>query len=151
MIYFNQFDPNDDNRGNNTVGLYTQRYPFGSETQEEFDPNLGRHNAFLLVGAYIFVHQTDDVGDVYLLVSYNRQPFNVAQIPMPYNHRNYIVGHIEGRQALVIVEHEGDFYNLYLSDETGVYFSLSLRDLVITHAIDLEKVNHFNSNYIIFK
>ena len=51
-------------------------------------------------------------------------------------------------QALVIVEHnvkgKGRFYNLYLSEETGVYFSLSLRDIVIENDrnihIDLELV-----------
>ena len=52
--------------------------------------------------------------------------------------------HIDEMQALVIVEHEGGFYNLYLSDESGVYFSLSLRDIVVedfyTLRIDLELV-----------
>ena len=49
-------------------------------------------------------------------------------------------------QALVIVEHEGDFYNLYLSDESGIFYSLSLRDIVIETRpnlqIDLELVGH---------
>lgn len=48
---------------------------------------------------------------------------------------------MEERQAMVIVEHAGEFYNLYLSDETGVYYSLSLRDIVIKNAIDLEVVS----------
>ena len=39
--------------------------------------------------------------------------------------------HINEMQALVIVEHVGGFYNLYLSDESGVYYSLSLRDIVV--------------------
>lgn len=143
VIYFNQFDPDDANRENHTVSLYTQRYPYGQETQVEFDPNLGRHEGFLLLGPYIFAQKTEDNEDAHLLVSYNRQPFKAAQIPTPYDHRNYIVSHIEERQALVIVEHEGDFYNLYLSDETGVYYSLSLRDIVINNAIDLERVSRF--------
>ena len=42
---------------------------------------------------------------------------------------------------MVIVEHVGAFYNLYLSDETGVYYSLSLRDIVVKNAIDLEVVS----------
>ena len=141
VIYFNQFDPDDTDRGNHTVSLYTQRYPFGEATQQEFDPNLGRHEGFLLLGPYIFVQKTESNQDAHLLVSYNRQPFQAAKIPTPYDHRNYIVSHIEERQALVIVEHEGEFYNLYLSDETGVYFSLSLRDLVVMSAIDLERVS----------
>ena len=74
MIYFNQFDPNDQDP-EYTVGLYTQHYPYGPSTQEEFDPNLGHHRDFLLVGPYIFVQKTDDDGDSRLLVSYNRQSF----------------------------------------------------------------------------
>ena len=55
------------------------------------------------------------------------------------------MSHIDDMQAMVIVEHEGDFYNLYLSDESGLYFSLSLRDIVIETVnnhlqIDLELV-----------
>ena len=58
---------------------------------------------------------------------------------------SYLVSHIDDMQAMVIVEHEGDFYNLYLSDESGLYFSLSLRDIVIEtvnnrYQIDLELV-----------
>lgn len=41
----------------------------------------------------------------------------------------------------MIIEHEGNFYNLYLSDKTGVYYSLSLRDLVVDFGVDLEKVS----------
>ena len=56
---------------------------------------------------------------------------------------SYLVTHINNVQALVIVEHTGGFYNLYLSDEAGVYYSLSLRDLVVERNpfnIDLELV-----------
>ena len=149
-IYFNQFDPTDTNRGNHTVSLYTQHYPYGPDTQEEFDPNLSRHQDFLLVGPYIFAEKTESNGDAHLLVSYNRQPFNTAQIPTPYHHRNYIVSHINGIQALVIVEHEGGFFNLYLSDVTGVYFSLSLSNIVATFfGIDLERVRK-SLLYILF-
>ena len=46
----------------------------------------------------------------------------------------YLVTHINEMQALVIVEHDTlehvrNFYNLYLSDESGIYYSLSLRDI----------------------
>ena len=66
-------------------------------------------------------------------------------LSLPYS---YLVSHINDMQALVIVEHnvkdKGRFYNLYLSEETGVYFSLSLRDIVIENDrnvhIDLELV-----------
>ena len=48
-------------------------------------------------------------------------------------------------QALVIVEHTNGQFNLYLSDETGLYYSLSLPDIVYNNGvIDLEIVSFFN-------
>ena len=58
------------------------------------------------------------------------------------------MSHIDDMQALVIVEHATGFYNLYLSDESGLYFSLSLTDIVIETLygtrwqIDLELVRY---------
>ena len=44
-------------------------------------------------------------------------------------------------QALVIVQHVNNQFNLYLSEETGQHFSLSLPDLVVANGgIDLELV-----------
>ena len=61
---------------------------------------------------------------------------------VPPSLSSYLVIRINDVQALVIVEHAGGFFNLYLSDESGVYYSLSLRDLVIDsdYNIDLELV-----------
>lgn len=57
--------------------------------------------------------------------------------------QNYIVSHIDRLQAMVIVEHTTGQFNLYLSDATGVYFSLSLPDIVVEQdsGIDLELVS----------
>ena len=57
--------------------------------------------------------------------------------------QSYYVTHINELQALVIVEHASGKYNLYLSDITGEYFSLSLEDLVVVNrrTIDLEVVS----------
>lgn len=57
--------------------------------------------------------------------------------------QSYYVTHINELQALVIVEHASGKYNLYLSDITGEYFSLSLEDLVVVdrRTIDLEVVS----------
>jgi len=42
---------------------------------------------------------------------------------------------------MIIIDHE-NVYNLYLSDETGTYYSLSLEDLVVDgKKIDLEIVS----------
>ena len=61
--------------------------------------------------------------------------------------QGYYVGHINELQALVIVEHVSGQFNLYLSDITGVYFSLSLEDLVVVEnrGIDLERVSNLSS------
>ena len=51
--------------------------------------------------------------------------------------------HINTLQALVIVQHGSGQFNLYLSDTTGVDYSLSLRDIVVdlsNPSIDLELV-----------
>ena len=55
------------------------------------------------------------------------------------------MSHIDDMQALVVVEHAEGYYNLYLSDESGLFFSLSLRDIVVETLyrrwqIDLELV-----------
>ena len=56
--------------------------------------------------------------------------------------QNYIVSHIDQQQALVIVEHSSSQFNLYLSDLTGVYYALSLPDIVTDDFIvDLEVVS----------
>ncbi len=52
------------------------------------------------------------------------------------------MSHINQQQALVIVEHSSTQFNLYLSDVTGVYYSLSLPDIVNDGtAFDLELVS----------
>ena len=149
--------------GDFTVGLYSQRSPYTDATKMEVDPNLGRHDDFALVGPYIFA-QRNDSGRIHLYISYLRQPFNLAKIPTtdphdvrktlfdksywstkslsPFDAQGYIVAHINELQALVIVQHTSGRFNLYLSDITGVYFSLSLADIVITQrGIDLELVS----------
>ena len=105
VVYYNSYDPNDRNReysnlypsflpspftyyplcvccigGDFTVGLYSQRSPYTDVTQREVDPNLGRHDDFLLLGPYIFA-QRNDSGNIHLYISYLRNPFNRTKIP----------------------------------------------------------------------
>ena len=156
--------------GDFTVGLYSQRSPYNPAAKKEVDPNLGRHDDFLLLGPYIFA-QRNDSGRIHLYISYLRQPFNLTKIPTTDPHdvrgnhfhwlylstkslslslslththtQGYFVAHINELQALVIVQHISGRYNLYLSDITGVYFSLSLADIVVSQqrAVDLELVS----------
>ena len=55
------------------------------------------------------------------------------------------MGSHRSSQALVIVEH-AVHYSLYLSDETGTFYSLSLQDLVYGSdgSRDLEIVREYN-------
>lgn len=68
------------------MSLRTQRIPYTGSTLTEFDPNLGRHDGFLLLGPYIFAQKTDS-NVISLYVSYNRQPFQRAMIPATDPHR----------------------------------------------------------------
>ena len=139
MIYYTTNNPDQ------TVNLFTSAPPF--TTHQEFDPGFGPHDAFLLHGPYVFAQRTDN-GKVNLYVSHMRKPFKLARIPTPYNHQNYLVNNIDELLALVVIEHEGGFYNLYLSDTTGMDYTLSLRDLVVErgnsggYRLDLEIVSH---------
>ena len=141
LIYYTTFEPDDPGQ---TVNLFTSAPPF--TTHEQFDPDFGAHDAFLVHGPYIFAQRTDN-DKVNLYVSHMRKPFKPARIPTPYNHQNYIVNNIDELLALVVIEHEGGFYNLYLSDTTGVDYTLSLRDLVVEktttggYNLDLEIVS----------
>lgn len=57
--------------------------------------------------------------------------------------QQYIVTHIDEQQAVVIVQHSSGQYNMYLSELTGVYFALSLPDIVFenSYGVDLEVVS----------
>ena len=53
------------------------------------------------------------------------------------------MGSFRSSQALLIIQHDNHF-SLYLSDETGTYYSLSLEDIVAQFGsgIDLEIVSY---------
>ena len=94
------------------------------------------------------LQKTESEGGISLLVSYNREPFNMAMIPSTSPHVDYRVSHINSLQALVIGQHTSGEYNLYLSDITGVYFSLSLPDIVLKRVLDLEVIEGVNGTMI---
>jgi len=63
---------------------------------------------------------------------------NCTHTPTTYMYQNYLVTHINTLQAMVLVQHVSGQFNLYLSDTTGVDYSLTLRDIVVD----------FSNNYI---
>ena len=150
-LYYNTYNP-DDTGDDLDVSLMISHYPFGSSSSRVFDQNLGLHDAFLIDDKYIFVQRTVDLDttEVELLVSYNRMPFNVARIPFEDSHDSYYVGSYRSAQALVIVRHTSGVDNLYLSDETGTYYSLSLDTIVLDgqQGLDLELIESMNGTFI---
>ena len=68
--------------------LYVSDYPYSKEAVE-FDPKLGVHETFEIVGRYIFVQKTDN-GMVALYVSDRRGLFDKAHIPIPGGHERYV-------------------------------------------------------------
>ncbi len=82
------------------------------------------------------------------MVSADRKPFQPTIIPTPYNHQQYIVDTINSLQAMVIVKHNSSLYNLYMSEEQGVYYYNALTDLKVDqtnsggYVIDLESVRY---------
>ena len=58
------------------------------------------------------------------------------------------MGSYRPSQALIIIEHE-THYNLYLSDKTGTYYSLSLQDLAVDEGIDFEIVSGFIKAFLV--
>ena len=88
-----------------------------------------------------------------LWVSVDRKSFNQAKIPRD-NHLTYFVASIRSLQALVVIRHTDNIYNLYMSEEQGVLYYQALSDIQVDHPlgggyfIDLELVSsslHFYS------
>ena len=79
-----------------------------------------------------------------MYVSYDRKPFQLAHLPSELPHQNYYVASLDAKQALVIVQHTNGQFNLYLSEEMGIYYSLSLPDIVYSNGVlDLEIVSNY--------
>ncbi len=66
------------------MGLFLQSLPY--ENPIEVDPNLGRHEAFLMVGPYIFVQKIEN-GISNLYISYKKAQFKKAMISVQDPHQ----------------------------------------------------------------
>ncbi|XP_013073959.2 VPS10 domain-containing receptor SorCS1-like [Biomphalaria glabrata] len=84
---------------------------------------------------FIFVQKSNWNGsENYLAVSYQRQKFKRAYFPGDVKTNDFILLNLDAGQVFLAVNH-GDFVNLYLSDVTGQYFTLSLEN--VSHTIRL--------------
>ena len=89
----------------------------------------------VFVDEYIFVEKqlnlSDTSGEGGLFVSYLRAAFREAMFPLKTQEQHYLIADASQGQALVAVYHFGNLTNLYLSDETGQFYSLSLQNLKV--------------------
>ncbi|XP_065899121.1 VPS10 domain-containing receptor SorCS1-like isoform X4 [Dysidea avara] len=152
-VYYNTYDLNSNSTAANFRILNFAVFTGGRYVSEVFDCNLGYYDSFILDGTFIFAARLITRGvfaRTELLVSYMRGPFQLARIPSFIEHFGYIVGSYRSSQGLVIVEHTRQ-YDLYLSDETGVYYSLSLDNVVVDDiygAIDILLIDSMNGTLI---
>ena len=60
------------------------------------------------------------------------------------NFQNYYVGSYRSAQAIVVVEHSSGLNNVYLSDDSGIYYTLSLDNVVLDpdQGLDFELVSN---------
>ena len=87
------------------------------------------------VDKYIFVEvqldSSDTEGAGGLFVSCQRAVFSEAEFPIKSEEQHYLVVDASEGQALVAVYHYDNLTNLYLSDEKGQKYSLSLQNLKV--------------------
>ena len=120
------------------VHLYISylRQPFNRARIPSTDPHQVRTRAYSFGRMYVTTPP---------LLSFSLPPsLFLPSLLFHLSAQSYYVTHINELQALVIVEHASGKYNLYLSDITGEYFSLSLEDLLVVgnrQTIDLEVVS----------
>eukprot|EP00731_Ephydatia_muelleri_P019736 Em0012g561a len=134
--------------GGATVRLYSQQPPFSPQAHLEFDPTLGRFNSFTLAGHYIFAEAVNSSGEHMVYVSYKRKQFQMANFP-PTHVDRYKFYDVNNVQALALLEDEDGQLNLYTSDSTGVYYTLSLEDVVYnTYSYDFDGIYGVNGTFV---
>ena len=74
--------------------------------------------------------------------------YTVVQLHAVFS-QHYFVYSYRSAQAVVIVQHSSGVNNLYLSDESGTYYSLSLEDIVkIDNHLDIEFVSAYHTGVL---
>ncbi|XP_065920049.1 VPS10 domain-containing receptor SorCS1-like [Dysidea avara] len=156
VLFYNTYDQGT-GQENTEVSLFVSHYRAGKFENSEFDRSLGKHDAFLIVDRFIFVQHTINrgSGEVELFVSFDRKPFNLARIPFEDGHQHYYVGSYRSAQAIVVIEHNSGVNNVYLSDDTATYYTLSLGDVVLVQDqdqgsfdLDFELIDSMNGTFI---
>lgn len=140
--------------------------PCDKDCLKDFDKFLGPFSSHSLKveGKYVFVEKYTYNTDLYVFYKSNSSKnfFQKAQFPPDIEKKSYTIVDAKEGEVMVVVRHEKehdgrDYYNLYVSDLTGVKYSLSLENILSdrtpiwgknTTLVDLHRVKSLNGTYL---
>ncbi|KAK3593065.1 hypothetical protein CHS0354_007857 [Potamilus streckersoni] len=110
--------------------------------------------SLIVENQYIFVQKPGELKELY--VSYNRGPFKKSFFPVPHIPQDYNIISTEENQVFLVVDHATDIANLYLSDTSGQYYTLSLENVMGmrfpgSYIVDMHQVQGIPGVYIVNK
>ncbi|EDO45218.1 predicted protein [Nematostella vectensis] len=120
-------------------------------------------NDFEVVDNFMFASKTTSGSGLSLLVSVDRQPFKTAKISTRLPILDFLVADASENQVFLAVSHSSQTTHLYISDSTGLSYSMSLERVLyfsvktgstwlrhyIDHSfVDLHKVDGIRGVYI---
>ncbi|XP_078357974.1 VPS10 domain-containing receptor SorCS1-like [Oculina patagonica] len=141
----------------------------GSACVHIFDKSLGHFmsNTLDVAGKYVFVQKDLQLKGLHVFYQNgsdssdtNTNFFQLAQFPLDVEEKAYRVVDASENEMMVVVRHEKDdkaYYNLYVSDVTGVKYSLSLLNILGTRRevwgqnttlVDIYRVKGLNGTYL---
>ena len=138
--------------------IFTASRPYGGQVNI-LDKDLGSVSPYSLFieKEYILVQRYLSTGDSKLYVSYKRKfPFKECKFPSPTSQLHYFVIDASHQEIVLAVLHQ-THTNLYISDEEGKHFSLTLRDVASSDeeswnsglpVVDVHKVAGLQGTYI---
>jgi len=147
--------------------LWHVKLPGESKDVKIFDKTLKEFmsNTFEVAGKYLFVQKAPSSRGLYVFYRNNSNFhagtdfFQHARFPLPpdQEEKEYQVVDASENEMMVVVKHSTGYYNLYVSDQTGVKYSLSLENILAnktiiwkkpTTLVDIHKVRSLNGTYL---
>lgn len=140
--------------------------PCGPKEVKIFDESLGEFEprTFEVASKYMYVQKYVPKKGLYVYYKSNSSYqsglnfFQRAHFPLDdEEEKRYEVVDASENEMMVVVQHGKSRYNLYVSDETGVKYSLSLENILsnqtniwgkMTTLVDIHKVRSLNGTYL---
>ncbi|EDV22898.1 uncharacterized protein TRIADDRAFT_58580 [Trichoplax adhaerens] len=100
-----------------------------------------------------FVNSTEEL----LLVSYKRNKFIHAKFPVLDLRRGFLLVYTDDNEVVIAVNHALNLTNVYVSDETGVYYGLAIERIRTSHdftwlfgspSVQFRKISSMPGTYI---